>query len=89
MSDPKKPDDAPKKADPAPAVKAAPDPAEDVNPSETVPGGRFIRGTTYKGGKHYGGHIGDANGKILAVFGPKQENTGRIEDGKPPTDDDE
>lgn len=46
---------------------------------ETVPGGRYIVGARYdpNTGKHMGGTVRDANGKILAEFESNEENTGK------------
>ncbi len=71
------------------AATVADDEAEEsVNPNETVPGGLYVRGATLKGGKLYGGHIGDADGNILAEFKDKEVNTGDPRDGHKPKDDD-
>jgi hypothetical protein len=49
------------------------------------PGGAFIRGATFDedAGKHFGGHVADAEGNVLAYFDEDQENTGNPEDGDP------
>jgi hypothetical protein len=55
-----------------------------TGPSEMVPGGRFLQGTRMQGGKHYGGRIVDANGRVLATFDDKAENTGNPAHGEKP-----
>lgn len=47
---------------------------------ETVPGGRYIVGGRYdpNTGKHKGGTVRDANGKVLAEYADDEENTGRL-----------
>jgi hypothetical protein len=53
--------------------------------NETVPGGKYIRGARLAAdGNHYGGEIVNAEGEVLATFGPKDVNTGEVEDGTPP-----
>jgi hypothetical protein len=49
-------------------------------------GGRYIRGgrRDAKTGRHYGGEVVDAEGKVLATFDDKQENTGDPKAGKKP-----
>ena len=74
----------------APAGVVPPAPAKPVvkspyrSPTEIVPGGRYLRRTTIRQGKHYGGEIADANGNVLATFEPDQENTGNPDDGQKP-----
>lgn len=70
-----------------PAEPDVPDDDTPPNPSETVPGGRYVRGARLVGSKLYGGHVGDAHGRVLATFKPTQINTGDPADGKPPGED--
>lgn len=52
---------------------------------ETVPGGRYIVGGRVdpNTGKHMGGTVRDANGKILAEYADNEENTGKPKGGEP------
>lgn len=69
MSDEKKPDPIL----PEPADESEPVP----KPDETIPGGAYIQGGTRKKGKHYGGRVVDAEGKVLAEFADNEVNTGK------------
>jgi hypothetical protein len=49
-----------------------------TRPDETVPGGLYMTNTTLKNGKHYGGQIKSADGKVLREFKDDEENTGKL-----------
>jgi hypothetical protein len=61
------------------AAPAAPeDEGRAARADETVPGGMYMKGTTVKGGKHYGGFLVNAEGKVLKAFKPEEENTVKL-----------
>lgn len=75
-------------APPTPVVPAPPPERDPKSPytgaTEIKAGGVYMRGTTYKGGKHYGGEIVNGKGEVLATFADDKENTGSPEDGTKP-----
>jgi len=55
-----------------------------IGPTEIIRGGAYIRGAKLQGDRHYGGEIVDAEGRVLATFDDRQENTGNPRDGRKP-----